>query len=817
MKNLFAPVLFSALVVFPLLPAPSPGQATRSGPEVIQGKARFSLLGDGILRVEYAPDGRFDDRPTFRCVSMPAPGPFGKVKRSPGTLLLSSRHMRIRYTPDGKPPGPSNLVVRWKAGGMEGRWSPGDADPRNLGSIYTLDNTTRDFIPHGVYPGGRGRADRYGEDNLVGVWLKVQKEIQAHPERYGNLHLNANIFSRIFASLPAGLKKFAARWSKFPPGPVSASGWTSIDETGMAFYDPDKRWIDTRPRPGYRNLFFFCYGRDYRKAMAQYTALCGKIPLLPRWAFGSWFSCFQRLSAKDNQRIVEDYDKNRIPLDVLIVDMDWHTNGWNGWSWNRRLYPDPEAFFAWMRKKGVHVGMNVHNETISRKDPAYRRILDTLGLRGDPPDPPGIRMLLRFKDSWVLDYTDPRVWEAFREACYVPKEKQGVSFWWLDNWQGHQETFNSVLWIDHLTFRHMREDLGRRPILLGRYSGWGTHRYGACFTGDTASQWEVLAHELEVNTRAAQVGMAYLSHDLGGFKGPWPGIHLKRIDPELYIRWIQVGALSPIMRVHSHHGIREPWKYGPNVLRVAREAYRFHQELVPYLYHLARQAYDRGLPILRPLWFLYPEDGKTYQTPDEFFLGDKILAAPVVKPGGRRRIYLPAGRWFSVADGEILQGPLEEERFYPLDKIPLFVRAGSILPAQDPRLRTGTALPDPLVLRIYPGGEDELDLYEDEGDGLGYEKGAFTRWNFRLSCRGNRSTVILGPMKGGFPGCPARRNLRVEFHVREEPRQVLLDGKALEKGKGWIYRGEQGIVLVPLQGVDPRKRRLLVFESRNKM
>ncbi len=799
-----------------LFPPSAPCKAPPAGSAVIQGKARFSLLGEGILRIEYAPGGHFDDRPTFRCISMPPPRPFGKVRRRAGTLVLESPTLRITYTPDGKPPGPSNLAVEWRAGGMEGTWSPGDLDRRNLGSIYTLDNVTRDFIPQGVHPAGRGRADRYGEDNLVGVWLEVDKAVKAHPELYKGLHLNANIFSRVFDSLPPSLKKFARRWTKFPPGPVSASGWTLIDETGLAFYDRNKGWIDTRVKPGYRNLFFFCYGRDYPKAMAQFTALCGRIPLLPRWAFGSWFSCFQRLSAADNQRIVEEYDRNRIPLDVLILDMNWHTHGWNGWSWDRKLYPDPEAFFAWMRKKGVHVGLNAHNETISRKDPAYAKILARLGLKGTPPDPPGIRMLLGFKDSWVLDYTDPRVWKAFRDACYVPKEKQGASFWWLDNWQGHQKSFNSVLWIDHLTFRHMREDLGRRPILLGRYSGFGTHRYGTCFTGDTASQWEVLAHELEVAARGAQVGMVYLSHDLGGFKGAWPGIHLKRVDPELYIRWIQMGALFPIMRVHSHHGIREPWKYGPNVLRAAREAYRLHQELVPYLYHLARRAHDQGLPVSRPLWFLFPSDGKAYQAPDEFLLGDKLLAAPVVKPGGRRRIYLPAGRWFSLPEGEVLQGPLEEERFYPLNRIPLFVRAGSILPAQDPALRVGTNLPDPLVLKVYPGGEDELDLYEDEGDGLGYEKGAFTRWPFRLSSGKEGTTLFLGPMKGDFPGRPARRNLRVEVYFAGEPREALLDGKPLKKRKEWTYDAKKKAVLLTIGPVDPKESHTLALTGEHR-
>ncbi len=805
MKTGLSLLLSLLCVLSPSLPGQGP-----PGAAVVEGKARFSLLGEGILRVEYAPGGNFDDRPTFRCISMPAPGPFSRVERKGKTLFLEGGGIRVRYSPDGKPPGPSNLTVSWKAGGMEGRWSPGDVDPRNLGSLFTMDHLARGMIPHGVHPAGLDRSDRYGEYNLVHAWINVDREIREHPDLYKGIRLDFSSFFREFDSLPEGLKKVASMWLEFPPGAVSASGWTVMDETGMAFYDPKTRWIDTRLRPDYVNLFFCCYGRDYLKAMKQFTALCGKIPLLPRWAFGSWYSCWQQYSAADHERILEEYQKNRIPLDVLIIDMEWHVKGWNGWEWNKKLYPDLPGFFGRLKERGIHVALNLHDETISRKDRHFQEICRRLGVGTDVADPKNVR-ILPAPGSWVLDFTNPKVWEAVRDVCYVPNEKLGVSFWWLDNWQGRQDGYNSVLWIDHLAFRHMEEDLGRRPIILGRYSGFGTHRYGACFTGDTASQWEILAHELEVNARSAQVGMAYLSHDLGGFKGPWPGVTLPRIDPEMYIRWMQMGALSPIMRVHSNHGTREPWEYGKNVLRIVRKAYELHTELVPFFYHLARQAYDEGAPILRPLWFHFPGDGACFEHPGEYMLGGKILAAPVAKAGGKRRFYLPAGKWWNLSTGKLLQGPRAWEEYTDLDEIPLFVRAGSLVPAQDPVLRVGTKLPDPLVLRVYPGGEDALDLYEDEGDGLGYRKGAFTRWPFRLASGAGRIRLAVGPMRGDFPGKPASRNLRVEVYFWGKPAKVLLDGKALEEGAGWSFRKKENILVLPLEGLDTGKKREILI------
>lgn len=767
---------------------------------VVVGNARFTLLGPGLLRLEYAPDGAFDDRPTFRAITMPSPRPFVSTNEQNGEQVLTAPGVEIRYR------GPDafrhdNLVVRWDAGGLRGQWSPGDVDHLNLGGIPTLDHIRRSLLPRGIHPAGIPGNDRIGEKNLGRIGVKVQFSQEQDPatvpggkEAWKWLGGDADLYPEPYRS---ELEDFR----KFPPGMVSRAGYTVLDETGMAFYDRRARWIDRAVRPDYQNIFFFAYGHDYARGMRQFTDLCGRAPLIPRWAFGPWYSCFQAYSIADHKAIVKGFADAGIPLDVLIVDMDWHVNEWDGWEWNRKLYPDLEGFFDWAKQADLQVALNLHSETINRRDKHARGIARRLKA-GDPlkAENPAHLDFLCHPKSWLLDYTDRATWEAVRDVCHRPNEQRGVDFWWLDLWQGLQPGYNSVLWVNHLACEHMEMEYGLRPLILGRYSGIGSHRYPAYFSGDTFSHWEVLDTELEANLRAGQVGMNYFSHDLGGFVGHLSGPPVELVDPELYARWMQMGALSPVMRVHSNHSTREPWKYGPRVLEVVRQAYHLHMRLVPYLYHLAREAYECGLPIHRPLYFLHPEDDAAYAVDDEYFIGERMLAAPVAVPGGRRKVYVPAGAYWDLTTGNLVRGPVTIDREYQLEEIPLFARAGSIIPQQEVSTHVGTRLPSPLVLAVYPGGNDALDLYEDDGFSPAYRREAYSRWPIRWDEEGETRTLRLLPMRGEFAGMPARRDVRLEAWFTEEPLSVKTNGG---RGRARVeYDTARRLLRVTLRQVD---------------
>jgi alpha-glucosidase len=246
--------------------------------------------------------------------------------------------------------------------------------------------------------------------------------------------------------------------------------------------------------------------------------------------------------------------------------------------------------------------------------------------------------------------------------------------------------------------------------------------------------------------------------------------------------------------------VREPWKYGTRVLEIVRQAYHLHVKLVPYFYHLARAAYDEGLPIHRPLHLLYPHDGAAYEAVDQYFIGDRLLAAPVAAPGGRRQVYIPAGGFYAWHDGERLSGPARLDRVFPLEQIPLFARAGSIIPQQEVTTRVGSRLPDPLVLIVHPEGNDDLALYEDDGTTQAYQEGACSHWPIALRDDGRRITVSLAPVAGSFDGMAARRAVRIEVRAVVQPARVDITG-ATGKAK-WSYLETQRMVEIRLPQVD---------------
>ena len=764
---------------------------------VVFGCARFSYLGHNLARLEYEPDGRFENKPTLRALSMPEPCPFTAVVLKDSRIILRADEIVIRYI------GPAsfsseNCRITWQSGNLAGQWCPGQPDEQNLGAIISMDHINRDIIADGVHPAGVDSNDRLGEYNTVHSLLKSRDMIKADPSLYPNQRVSLGELCREYDALPEPLKKIAGMWKHLPPGPVSCSGYWTLDETGMYFYDPQSEWLVKEDRPNYQNIFFGAYGRDFYAALRQFTSLCGRIPLLPRWAFGPWHSRFFPYTDRQIQDTVKHYETSDLPLDVVIIDMDWHINGWAGWEWNTERFPDLDAFLAWKNKTGINVALNVHDEQIPRCDKYFKEICARLNVPESIDNPQNLAIIDE-KDHWILDWSNRDVWEAMRDVCYTPNENRGIDFWWLDNWQGIQSGFNHVLWKNHLVFNHLAQS-GRRPVILGRYAGIGSHRYPAFFSGDTASHWEVLKFQLEINSRAGNVGMVYFSHDLGGFKGHVPGHVLPYLDTELYIRWMQMGALSPVMRIHSDHGTREPWEYGQQAFEIVRKAYHLHVQLVPYMYHLAYEAYQNATPVHQPLYFLYPEDEKAFNYLDQYFLGSRMLCAPVVEPGGRRSVYLPPGTWYSLTDNTAITGPHVITRYYALDQIPIFVWAGSIIPMQNVGTRVGTDVPDPLVLSVFPGGDDSIELYEDDGSTQAYLSGSCSRWPLVLRCTDDEYTVILQPMKGSYDGMLTERNVEIKIHYSEKPKEVIVDSPDLNKHT-WEFNAATSTITIMLPGI----------------
>lgn len=555
--------------------------------------------------------------------------------------------------------------------------------------------------------------------------------------------------------------------------------------------DP-KTGYPAAPREGfYRDWYLFTYGDDYATGLADFRRLCGAIPMPPRWALGSWFSIFAEWDEAAQRRLVENYRAHDLPLDVLMIDLIWHTepNLWEGWDWNRKLFPDPEAFIGWLHERGVHLGLNLHPLGCDDRNRSFPALVAELGPARGMAIANNVAVVpWEAQDDGhkrvIPDIAKPAEAELYCRHLLAPLLRQGVDVLWLDG-TAHATGVDPQLWSNHVFTRYAESATGRRPVILSRAGGIGSHRYPVQFSGDTWSHWEVLAHEVDITARAGNVGMAWWSHDIGGFNGsaPFrttPGDHtfrgLTRLDPELFVRWVQFGCLSPVFRLHSHHGAREPWEYEPTACAAMRRALQLRRSLVPYLYHLAKETQETGLPLCRPLYLHWPREEEAYRHPHEYLLGERLLVSPVVESGGVKRTWFPPGNWISLVNGETVQGPGELLDVYALDEIPLWLRAGSVLPMQDAGPTVGPASPAALTLLVAPGGNDQFRFYENDGESL---SGNGARTPVRVADDGRTLTFAVAAVEGSFAGQPQSRSWSIEVVGWQRPTVARLDGAAL--------------------------------------
>jgi alpha-glucosidase len=482
---------------------------------------------------------------------------------------------------------------------------------------------------------------------------------------------------------------------------------------------------------------------DGAGVLGQYARLTGSAPIPPRWTFGYLLSRWGYGNAADVQDKWHQFRDRKIPIDAFIYDYDWFSDDW---KFNHETFPDPVANLAQMHEMNLHfVGIRKPRVNGANFDyaKAHGWILTGNDLRFDLPDA---------RDWWWSEH--------------VPLLQIGVDGWWNDEAeQAYDEFFN----MSRQQYLGGRAASPKRQWSIDRAFSPGTQHYGAAaWTGDIDTSWEAFKQQPGTLLNWSLAGMPYVSHDTGGFHGT--------PDPELYSRWVEEAAFIPVMRSHGTNGSpRWPWAFGDEAQAAMTKAINLRYRLIPYIYTFAEAAYRTGLPLMRPLFMEFPDDQATWSLNDEWLLGDRVLAAPVLDKGGARKVYLPAGDWFDGNTGNAVAGGQALDLTpVPLDVIPFFVRAGTILPLGP--VTQSTAEPeDPLEVRIYPGANAAFSLYEDDGDNYDYEKDAFTR--IPMQWDDHKRILTIGDRQGSYPGMLTTRHLVI----------ALPDGSTKEA----IYTGEK--------------------------
>lgn len=702
---------------------------------------RFTVISDGAVRMEYAPDGQFVDAKSFVAVQRAYPAADYRVKRG-AWIEIATPKMVLRYRKNSGPFTASNLSVRSpKGAAVPFVWKPGMQQKGNLKGTYrTLDG--------------------YDGDTYV------------YDERRPKMPIE--------------------------DGLLATDGWTLIDDSDNFLFDGDKEWewVEKRPDDGAQDWYFLAYGHDYKAALRDFTLFAGKMPLPPRYAFGYWWSRYWAYSDKELRTLVKNFRAYDIPLDVLVIDMDWHytdgdRGGWTGWSWNRTLFPDPAKFLRWLDGEGIRSTFNLHPaDGVRCGEDSYADVARDMGI--DPASKQTV--------PWVS--SDKKFIRSIFRRILTPMERDGVDFWWLD-WQQQPtdpavEGLSNTWWLNYLFFSDMEKNRDVRPMLYHRWGGLGNHRYQIGFSGDASITWASLDFQPYFNSTASNVLYGYWSHDIGGH-------HMAdRIDPELYIRWMQFGALSPVMRTHSAKSAglkKEVWNFAPEHADILRSTIRRRYALAPYIYTMARKAYDEGISLCRPMYYEWPEASEAYAFRNQYLFGDDILVAPVTAPGKEGyatvQVWLPEGKWYEWQTGTMLDGGRIVERTFALDEYPVYVRAGAILPMYGDTVKNLNANDEEILLTLFPGGSGEFSLYEDNGDDKRYAA-EFARTHLKSVRDGNLLTVTVGKRTGDYRGMPAERKFSVKVLASAAPVSVTVDGAKAD----WTYLGEEFALVIEIPRTD---------------
>jgi alpha-glucosidase (family GH31 glycosyl hydrolase) len=585
-------------------------------------------------------------------------------------------------------------------------------------------------------------------------------------------------------------------------GILSRDGWYLLDDSESAVWDGD--WPVDRPlhAGGYLDGYFFGYGTDYQTALKDFYAITGNPVLLPKWAFGVWYSINSEdytNAAYYQNTLLPQFRADKLPLDVLVVDTDWKApDRWNSWGWNTTNFPNSQTFLDWTQQQGLVVPLNVH-PTIQGNDTKFSQANATAG-----------GLIPGQSNRYHFDWSNRNHAKAYFDLLQ-PFNDMGVRFWWNDQAEAPRSQVAGLpadTWINHL-YAEDAVKRGLRGFAFSRigsgdtgYSdnrkpgvGWSEHRYTLHFTGDAYDTWNMLAFQSTFTIREANIGIPYVSHDIGSYHG-------SHLSDDMYMRWIQFGTFQPVFRLHSKRGERLPWQY-PNVKREAEDFIRLRHALVPYTYTLAHESSIGGLPIVRGMYWYYPEAEEAYTFDRQYFYGEKLLVSPIASSGttASTQVWFPEGEWTNWFTGETITGPVVQTVSAGYASMPVFVKAGGIIPLAPYSDYVGQLSGDSLLLKVYAGSDGTFTLYEDEGENLNFQQGNYALTLIEYSEQQRK--LSIGARQGAYAEAPESRSYDITLYNAGALEQITVNGAILNTveesstEEGWRV-DRQGVIYIHL-------------------
>lgn len=659
---------------------------------IIKGqKYRFTILSDILVRMEYSPNGVFEDRATEQVVCRKFDTINYNVVETENLIQIKTIYFTLTYDKE-KPFTGMNLKVLLNESNKE--WTYQNKEVRNFGSInYSLDN--------------------YQGSSLLGKGL------------------------------------------------YSSDGFSAIDDSNSLVLSDNDEFILRENKEV--DVYLFVYRRDFNKCLEDYYKLTGYPSFIPRYALGNWWYKNENYNMQDIGEVVKKFYENNIPISIFMLGNNWHDNI-NNFSFNPQSFPDLQVLNNFLKSNKIKFGLTISTQLgITSQDNLYEQARQALNNNSSRINimPLNLSSTTFYFNNYISTLT-----------------RQGVDFFGID-YNNSKDLVN--LWLlNHYHYTYLPTKTSKRGLILSRNSMIAPHRYPVIYSGFTKVNWETLNVLPYYNSSAANLGVSFVAHPIGGY---YNGIE----DAELYMRYVQFGVFSPILILASDKGKyykREPWRWSKLTLDIIADYLRLRHRLIPYIYSESYIYYKTGAPLVQPLYYAYP---KIYDEPlykNEYYFGTRFLIAPITKRKNPimnrvvQRIFIPEGTWYDFQSGKKYPGNRNYMSFYKDEDYPAFVKEGSIIPMS---LDYTTDAPADMELQIFPGKSDVYNLYEDDGTSEGYKKGDYLITNFEYEYNKDNVTLKIKRLEGRSSSVTQNRNYKIVFrNMRSAIVSVTVSSKPKE-------------------------------------
>ena len=694
-------------------------------------KYRITILSDILIRLEYDEAGIFFDNYTELVKNRNFPLIEFDVQEDNKFLVITTKHYRLQYLKEkpfvGSTFAPdSNLRINLLD--TDKVWYFKHDEARNFGSVVENIDTKE-------------------------VYISKAEQILSENEK----NKNKNVKMDKIRARDVFVKR---------KGLYSTDGFVSIDDSSSLIIDnegylsvPEKKRIDT---------YVFLYRRDFGECLKDYFTLIGNPPLIPKYALGIWWYKDQRYDFDSIKDLVFNFNKYEIPVSTILLGEYWHIKDKNddkkyvsGFTFDRDLFPNPKEFSDYLHDRGIRLGLKINpSEGIHPHEFKFQEFASELEITDNQTIP--------------FNAFDKKFISAYLDKLINPLYNDGADFFFIDYLTRDS---NQLTALNYYHINDFKKFNNNRGLELSRISGNAPASYPIYFSGETVVSWETLKKIPELTSRAANLGLTWYSHDIGGFK---EGME----DQELYLRYVELGCFQPIFRFAStkgHYYKREPWRWDLKTFTIVKDYCTLRARLVSYLYAEGYKYHKIGTPVIQPLYYKVPEIYDEVLYCNEYYFGSELLVAPITKPKDLimnraiEQIYLPEGTWYDFKTGKKYIGNKRYVMFFKDEDYPVFAKSGSIIILNDLEDNiNATNTPKSLEVHVFPGKNNIYNLYEDDGVSSLYKDGYYIVTRFDYNYLQNNYTLIIRPFEGKSGIIPETRNYKIRFRNTKKASDVVV-------------------------------------------